>query len=381
MNILFWKIIFSAAVGGLIGLEREHHRKQRTGTPLGIRTITFISILGLLSSLSEVFIVSSLIGLFSLFAVSYYIRYKSYKERGLTTYFAGLISFFCGVLVGYDMYFVAMATSLLISMLLFLGKDLKSFAMFLTRKELESTLLFIIISVIILPILPNKTYFGLNPFKFWINVVLISGISFFSYIFLKINPNMYYVSFFAGLISAKAFIREFSSKIKKGFSNLVLISTMSSLYATVILTLLTTLNLSLTLKLFFYVSVSFIVPLLFFRKNKIKQLPTNFKNPLELKYSLKLASLIFIITQLSYFLMKYNLTYLSIILGASVSSIATTVSITSLGLPSYDTFKLLLLNSSVGVITNIFYFKRKHVILPLFLWSALLFFFFFYPFF
>jgi uncharacterized membrane protein (DUF4010 family) len=61
----------------------------------------------------------------------------------------------------------------------------------ITREDVYATLKFAVITAIILPVLPNQSYGPppldvFNPYKAWLMVVLISGISFLGYMLIKI---------------------------------------------------------------------------------------------------------------------------------------------------------------------------------------------------
>ncbi|MFA5821274.1 MAG: DUF4010 domain-containing protein [Candidatus Gracilibacteria bacterium] len=91
----------------------------------------------------------------------------------------------------------------------------------LKNKELKSTLVFAVIAFVILPMLPNQAYgpFGaFNPYLIWLMVVFICGISFLSYVVIKIfgvKRGIGLTGFFAGLISSTALAFDFADQSKK----------------------------------------------------------------------------------------------------------------------------------------------------------------------
>ena len=66
---LIGRIVLALAIGGVIGLEREHSKKQSI---LGLRTFAFISLLGmLLTELSKAYyFVAAAIGLVGIFSIT-----------------------------------------------------------------------------------------------------------------------------------------------------------------------------------------------------------------------------------------------------------------------------------------------------------------------
>lgn len=91
----------------------------------------------------------------------------------------------------------------------------------ITTEEITSIIQFITIAFIILPLIPNA-YYGpyeaLNPYIIWSMVVVISGISFLSYVAIKLigpNKGISLSGFLGGLISSTAVTLTFSAKSKK----------------------------------------------------------------------------------------------------------------------------------------------------------------------
>ncbi|MFH1257697.1 MAG: MgtC/SapB family protein, partial [Candidatus Micrarchaeota archaeon] len=66
---LLQKLVLAVAIGAIVGLEREHTKKQ---TLLGLRTFSLISLLGMiLTELSkDTYYIASSIGLLGIFGIS-----------------------------------------------------------------------------------------------------------------------------------------------------------------------------------------------------------------------------------------------------------------------------------------------------------------------
>src|SRR5262249_21142885 len=103
-------------------------------------------------------------------------------ELGITTEITALLAFIIGVLCGWDRIGVASVATVVCLLLLSLKDFLHSLARRVELADVEATLKFAVISVIILPLLPNET-FGpppidvINPYKIWLMVVLIAGLN------------------------------------------------------------------------------------------------------------------------------------------------------------------------------------------------------------
>ena len=94
-----------------------------------------------------------------------------------------------GALVSRDQWWIA-TTIAVLSMLLL---ELKEFLENLTTKipgiEILTFTKFLLLTFVILPVVPDKDYgqFAVNPFKAWLIVVAISGVSYGSYLLEKLS--------------------------------------------------------------------------------------------------------------------------------------------------------------------------------------------------
>jgi uncharacterized membrane protein (DUF4010 family) len=120
--------------------------------------------------------------------LSYRHKLETYNEAGVTTEVSGLVTYVIGALVSRDHWWIA-TTIAVISMLLL---ELKEFLENLTTKipavEILTFTKFLLLTFVILPVLPNKNYgpYAVNPFKSWLIVVAISGVSYGSYLLEKL---------------------------------------------------------------------------------------------------------------------------------------------------------------------------------------------------
>jgi uncharacterized membrane protein (DUF4010 family) len=93
----------------------------------------------------------------------------------------------------------------------------------LTREDIVAALQLAVISAIILPVLPNQAFWDapfdvLNPFKIWLMVVFISGISFLGYVLIKfVGPKqgIGLTGLLGGLVSSTAVTLSFSERSNK----------------------------------------------------------------------------------------------------------------------------------------------------------------------
>ena len=155
-------------IGMLIGLEREYARQKEEGKAFaGIRIFPLISLLGcsaaLITDLTNAWafaVVALMVG--SLIAIAY--AFDARKGRvGVTSEVAAVVVLICGALCYWDYLDLAAALAVVTFGFLTLKPQLHRMAQRISGEDLYATLKFAIISLIILPVLPNQTY-GPPPF-------------------------------------------------------------------------------------------------------------------------------------------------------------------------------------------------------------------------
>jgi uncharacterized membrane protein (DUF4010 family) len=191
------KIVLTLFLCFLIGLEREEHRaagqpgqRYRFG---GVRTFPLIGLIGYAMALlsgDQMLPLTFGFGVIGAFLwLSYRHKLETSNEAGVTTEISGLVTYVIGALASRDQLWIA-TTIAVVSMLLL---ELKEFLENLTTKipavEILTFTKFLLLTFVILPIVPNKDYgpFAVNPFKSWLIVVAISGVSYGSYLLEKLS--------------------------------------------------------------------------------------------------------------------------------------------------------------------------------------------------
>ena len=213
--IFIQQTIISILIGALLGLEREHAKKQRN---VGLRTFSLISLFGALSvifstQIQDTIYLTTLIGFIfvCLFSIGMYYRGNlKKKKQGLTTNISFIITFILGVFIGFNLYSEAIFLAIVITIIQFSRERLHDLVEHLTEKEIGDLLEFLVILGIVYPILPKEMIvYGINLplFTIWLLVVIISLISFASFIgarHLSSKHEIEVVSFLGGLISGWA---------------------------------------------------------------------------------------------------------------------------------------------------------------------------------
>lgn len=223
---VFKQLGVAVLLSALIGIERERRFKGgSSGSFAGMRTLTLVGLMGalsyLLSAYSQALFVALGVGFFCLLISSYVIAARKTVYSGATSEMAAVIVYLVGILCGMNQFVLATAITLLLFALLYFRDPLHAWANRLNEAELVSTVEFMIIAFVVLPVLPNQSYgpFAFfNPYEAWLMVVLISGISFVSYVAVKLfgaRLGIGITGFFAGLVSSTALVFSFSAQSKK----------------------------------------------------------------------------------------------------------------------------------------------------------------------
>jgi uncharacterized membrane protein (DUF4010 family) len=176
--------ILTLGLSLLIGFEREEHEPEGIG---GVRTFPIIGIAGylLVTAFPENVLPFAVgfVAVGALVALSHnYFLHRG--EPGITTEAAVLLTFALGGCAAKQMYWLAIATGVITVILLQEKHLLEGLATRLPRTELSTLLRFLLLTAVILPLVPNRTFtvFEVNPFKIWLIVVAVSGVSYISYL-------------------------------------------------------------------------------------------------------------------------------------------------------------------------------------------------------
>lgn len=188
---LLQRLAVAFGLGLLVGLQRE-----KVASPLaGIRTFSIIPLLGavcalLAQSFGGWIVALGLLCLAGILSVGNFIELKreTAPEPGITTEVAALIMFGLGAYVMVGHITVAVIIGAGVAVLLQFKQPLHSLLEKIGHKDMTAIMQFALIALVILPILPNRSFgpLGLiNPFETWLVVVLIVGISLSAYLIYK----------------------------------------------------------------------------------------------------------------------------------------------------------------------------------------------------
>ncbi len=188
----FQKLALATFIGILIGIEREHRRPKGVELIAGVRSFAIAAITGMLSSylalkISNPGILLVSLAFFAIISAIYvYIKNAIVKQPGITGPIALYSTFLLGVLITYDLYLIAIAGAIIITLLLAEKRPLHSFATDLTDDEILSAVRFLVIVFILYPITPDELIMGvINPRWILLILIIVSTVSFISFVIMK----------------------------------------------------------------------------------------------------------------------------------------------------------------------------------------------------
>lgn len=214
-------------VGLLIGLQREqsaHQDGQGEGDYLGgIRTYPMYAIAGALTTmlaqkLSLWLLPAVLTVLSAPLILAYAQDLKQGRDRGLTSEVSFVLAFLLGALATAEKVIDPMSMRLLLvavigvamTTLLSMKKPLHDLAQRVSSDDMYSTLKFLVLAVIVLPLLPNRTVGPLdviNPFSVGLMIVLMAGVGFVGYVAIRLmgaGRGLGLTGLIGGLVSSTA---------------------------------------------------------------------------------------------------------------------------------------------------------------------------------
>jgi uncharacterized membrane protein (DUF4010 family) len=195
------------ALGLLVGLEREWADDK----PIGMRSFALIALLG---GISALFIESvgawpvagGLVALGLVLAD----RTRRTNKGGITTLVAGLVVFTIGAAAAAGLWVPAIVMGGVVTLILHWKRPMHGMVDRLGRDDLETIARFVLITLVILPILPDQTfgpYEVFNPFNTWLLVVLIVSINLAGYIAFRLvgaSAGGWLAGIIGGMVSSTA---------------------------------------------------------------------------------------------------------------------------------------------------------------------------------
>ena len=212
----------SAAIGLLIGLERERH----PATAAGLRTFTLTALFGTASALLGELVGTAwvaAIGLLLVGAMAVAAQPRGAGptgDPGTTTTVALLLCFVLGAMTWHGLATAAASLAVVVTALLYFKPELKGLTERITRSDMLSILQFGALSLVVLPALPDRGFGphgALNPYQIWLMVVLISGVSLAGYVTLRLvgaRRGLLLTGLLGGLVSSTATTVTYARRVR-----------------------------------------------------------------------------------------------------------------------------------------------------------------------
>jgi len=221
------EFILISLVSLVIGLsQRKLHENQNEQKLFGTdRTFTFIGILGYLLYMADpqnkwVFMMGFVI-LSVFFSVFYWYKIRAYSDSGITSILIALITY-SQVLV---LHIMPTYMYLLMIVIVLMVTEMKQSLLIFTAKidsgEFITLAKFMVMAGVVLPVLPDTpivSFLTISPYKIWLAVVVISSISYISYLLRKFvfrDSGLLLTGILGGLYSSTATTIVLSRKTKE----------------------------------------------------------------------------------------------------------------------------------------------------------------------
>ncbi|MDY7219299.1 MgtC/SapB family protein [Denitrificimonas sp. JX-1] len=323
------RLAVALLLGALTGLERGWAtRSQKPGERVaGLRTYALVGLLGGISALLSLEVTIwvlpvTLLAVCITTVMAYRIRMEHMRNYSITGIIGLLLTFSFGALAVAVDIMIAATAAVITTIILDNRREIHNALQRLQEHELDAALKLLLISVVMLPLLPNEGLGPnslLNPYEIWLMVVLIASISFVGYFAMRMGGTergILFTSLFAGLASSTALTLHFSRMARQTPALSPLLSSgillaCGTMYLRILLyciminpALLKSLGLPLIVMTIALYLPAFLIWRLNHNGGTIKQ-PALHTNPLELKSALILGALLTIILLLASVLQQW----------------------------------------------------------------------------
>jgi uncharacterized membrane protein (DUF4010 family) len=358
-------LLISAAVGGLVGIERE----MKVKVVAGVRTFSLTSMLGALSIiLSEAgygsVTIVAFVGVVLVAILMGVVKHFNLGDVGVTTLVAYMITFILGAMVGLGFFLEAVAGSLAVTGLLASKVYSRKISETLTHREIINALQFGIIAFVLYPVVPNRTIDPLgviNPKILLMVTIIVTSIGFVGYVTMKKVGYMYgfpLLGALGGLFNSEATTGALAAKTK-GCKEVYPAVTKGIILTNSVMLLRNLVVASAVsiavFKAMLYPQLLMVLAcLLYFLLYRSDKTPAKIEIPMAMPFAITpaliFASMFIVVSWGVNFLKDYSTTsiYITALLGGLVSSAATTASLASL----YATGNLDLVSASVACVVS-----------------------------
>ncbi len=315
--------IVTTVLGFLSGLEVKSYRQQfhpeSTTYFFGtVRTTTFLALLGfvlyVIDSQHLVVYTAGLLSFTAIFALFYAQRLRENKTSVLL-YMVSLAVYTYGPLtILYPLWMPALLFVLIV-FLLNARTTISDLSSRINARELESLGKMVLLSVVILPLLPDSNvipYIPLSPFKIWLAVVVISAISYGGYIsqkYLVPGKGIFLTGLIGGTYSSTATTVVLAKRAREEKADAMMTASIIAATSVMYLRLIVVafvfnheIARSVLVPFLLFAGIGFVVALLYYRSGNrtAASLPVSGDNPLELGTAFLFAALFIVMIMLTH---------------------------------------------------------------------------------
>ncbi len=211
----FLNLLLALGIGLLIGTERGWKARE-AGEGMRVAGVRTFGLLGLLGGVWGIFATElgillpgfAFLALTAVLIVAHLRSRRETQDVGITTLVAALLTFSLGALAVQGWQLESAGLAVLVTILLSLKPVMHRGLRRLTAEELSAFLKLLLILVVLLPVLPDRGYGPwqvLNPWQLGWLVALIAGISFGSYIAMKmvgVERGILFAALLGGMVSS-----------------------------------------------------------------------------------------------------------------------------------------------------------------------------------
>jgi len=345
MNLIEWtdqlRFLVAIALGFLVGLERESRGNELASKlTAGVRTYTLISLFGFgcawLYRLNVEFIIPIGIIVIGTMILAGYLAKQKSGAIGWTSEIAALLTFIVGVLSLVADIWIPMALGIFTTLLLSEKAKLEQYIEKLDKSEFLAVVKFLLVTLIILPALPDKDYtqYNLNPYRIWQIVILISSIGFVGYFLMKKlgdKVGLWLSGLMGGIVSSTAvsiamgnIAKKNANIARRAFQATILASSVMYLR---ILVLIYFINSSIAFDIWWKLIILFLCGLILAfivhdKNEAVKAVPiSSIQNPFEIRPAVLFATLFVILSVVTIWVKQFwgesGLIGLSLIVGVT----------------------------------------------------------------
>ncbi|AKF24979.1 beta-carotene 15,15'-monooxygenase [Sulfurovum lithotrophicum] len=330
--------VFSFLVGMELKTYRQQYHSKDNNLFFGTaRTYTFIGILGFIFYKIEPVHFTLYITVLIMLSLLFLVFYRQKVESGKSSILPYVVMLSVYAFGPMTERFELWMPSLLFVLIIFLlnaKQSLQRFSNDVNMHEFETLGKMVLLSAVILPLLPNTNtipYLPISPFKMWLAVVVISGISYGGYLVQKYlfpSKGYFLTGIFGGTYSSTATTVVLARKAKAGGNNPVIdaaiIAATSMMYLRLLVVAMV-FNFSVAKSLalpFIALSVAgMVISFIYLQQREHKTTNTDFvdENPLELRTAFVFAGLFVLMMVVTHFVIGHygngGLQVLSFVVG------------------------------------------------------------------